>query len=127
MNPTKSEVAFFSTWTRETRQIYSPVGRKGGGDSYGALQIPYMLAKFVFPLMKYEGFVGLTLSEASAKNMEYRHALKDHWKALKVQRQDAKGVHARAFELARPLSFVRSFVAARSRHARGGAWTGRLR
>merc|ERR1719197_683189 len=41
--------------------------------------------------MKYEGFVGLTLSEASAKNMEYRHALKDHWKALKVQRQDAKG------------------------------------
>ena len=37
-----------------------PLGRRpegrfaGGGDSYGLLQIPYMLAKFVFPMMKYE-------------------------------------------------------------------------
>jgi len=90
--PTVEETKRFLTWTFTTRQNYSPVGRTGGSDAYGALQIPFMLAKFVFPLMKYEGFVGLTLSEASAKNMEYRHALKDHWKALKVQRQDAKGV-----------------------------------
>ena len=31
--PTVEETKLFSTWTRETRQIYSPVGRKGGGDT----------------------------------------------------------------------------------------------
>ena len=30
-----------------------------------------MLSKFVFPLMKYEGWNGLTLAAAKAKNQEY--------------------------------------------------------
>ena len=42
----------------------------GGGDSYGALQIPYMLAKFVFPLMKYEGYVGLTMAVGAGEGEE---------------------------------------------------------
>ena len=58
--PTVEEAKLFSTWTYKTRQNYSCVGRQGGGNSYGALQIPYMLAKFVFPMMKYDGFTGLT-------------------------------------------------------------------
>ena len=28
----------------------------------GLRQLPYMLAKFVFPLMKYDGYVGLTVA-----------------------------------------------------------------
>ena len=81
-----------------TRQAYSPVGRKGGGDSYGLLQIPYMLAKFVFPLMKYDGYVGLTMAQAKAKNQEYCHELKEHWKSLKVREPDASVVRVRRLE-----------------------------
>ena len=47
--PTVEEAKLFSTWMYKTRQYYSAVGRKGGGDLYGSLQIPYMLGKFVFP------------------------------------------------------------------------------
>ena len=90
--PTVEEAKLFSTWTYKTRQNHSAVGRKGGGDSYGLLQIPYMLAKFVFPMMKYEGFVGLTVAEATKKNQEYCHELKEHWKALKVQEPDRSTV-----------------------------------
>ena len=92
--PTVEEAKLFSTWTYETRQKYSPVGAQGGGDSYGALQIPHMLAKFVFPLMKYEGFIGLTIAEAQAQNQIYCHELKEHWKALKVRQTDARVVLA---------------------------------
>ena len=46
----------FSTWTYTTRHRFSCVGRAGGGDSYGDLQIPYMLGPYVFPLMGYEGW-----------------------------------------------------------------------
>ena len=59
-----------------------------------------MLAKFVFPLMKYEGFVGLTMAQAKAKNHEYCHELKEHWKALKVQEPNASVVRAPRFERA---------------------------
>ena len=42
--PTVEETKLFSTWVYTMRQKYSAVGSKGGGDSYGLLQIPYMLA-----------------------------------------------------------------------------------
>ena len=92
--PTIEETKRFSTWVFTTRCRYSCVGRKGCGDSYGALQIPYMLAKFVFPLMQYEGYVGLTVAQAACKNQEYCHELKEHWKSLKVQVPDATVVRA---------------------------------
>jgi hypothetical protein len=94
--PTVEETKLFSTWTYTTRQKYSPVGRKGGGDAYGLLQIPYMLAKFVFPLMKYDGYVGLTMAQAKAKNQEFCHELKEHWKSLKVREPDASVVRTAA-------------------------------
>ena len=93
--PSVEEAKLFSTWVYTTRQAYSSVGRRGGGDSYGLLQIPYMLAKFVFPLMKYEGFVGLSIAQAAAKNQEFCHELKEHWRALKVQEPDRSVVRAR--------------------------------
>ena len=49
-----------------------------------------MLAKFVFPLMKYDGFVGLTMAEAKAKNQNYCNELKEHWKALKTQETEVR-------------------------------------
>ena len=100
-SPTVDETKLFSTWAYSTRATYSCVGRKGCGDSYGALQIPYMLAKFVFPLMQYEGYVGLTVAQAACKNQEYCHELKEHWKALKVQQPQATVVSARV-RLERP-------------------------
>ena len=58
----------------------------------GLRQLPYILAKLVFPLMKYEGYVGLTVAQADAKNGEFRLELKEHWKALKTQETDASTV-----------------------------------
>ena len=81
----------FSTYTYEHRESYSCVGRKGGGDLYGELQIPYMLGKFVFPLMGYEGWVGLSLAEVKAKNAPFCQELRDHWKALKVDDEAPTG------------------------------------
>ena len=89
--PTVEEVKRFATYTYEHRDRYSCVGRKGGGDSYGELQIPYMLGKFVFPLMGYEGWTGLTLAEAKAKNAPLCQELREHWKALKVQEEQPSG------------------------------------
>lgn len=86
--PTIDDAKQFSTWVHTTRQSYSCVDRKGCGDSVGNLQLPYMLAKFVFPMMKYEGWVGLSLHEAKIKNQEYCHELSAHWKALNVSQPD---------------------------------------
>ena len=69
--PTVEEAKQFSTWVYSTRQKWSRVGRTGVGDSMGLRQLPYMLAKFVFPMMKYEGYIGLTMAQAAAKNAEF--------------------------------------------------------
>ena len=54
----------------------------------GELQIPYMLCKFAFPLLKYEGWVGLTDVQAKAKNKaEFCPELRAHWKQLRVQQK----------------------------------------
>ena len=37
--------------------------------------LPYMLAKFVFPLMQYEGWRGLTNAQAQQKNEQHRATL----------------------------------------------------
>ena len=52
--PTVQDAKDFSSWVYSTRKYWSRVGRTGIGDSMGLRQIPYMLAKFVFPLMGYE-------------------------------------------------------------------------
>ena len=81
---------------RTRRYKFLCAGRKGGSDAYGMLQIPYkMLGKFVFPMMKYEGWAGLTTAQAKAKNQEMCHELREHSKALKVQEQDASVVRQR--------------------------------
>ena len=88
-SPSVDDAKAFSTWLYSSRERWSRVGRAGVGDSMGLRQVPYMLAKYVFTLMKYEGYVGLTKAEADAKNAEFKHELREHWKALKTQEQDA--------------------------------------
>ena len=44
------------------------IGLWACGDAYGDLQIPYMLGKFVFPRLGYDGWAGLSVVEAEAKN-----------------------------------------------------------
>ena len=89
--PTIEEMKRFSTYSYAHRSSYSCVGRKGGGKSYGALQIPYMLGKFVFPAMGYEGWTGLTIAQAKAKNAPLCTELREHWQALNVQEEQPSG------------------------------------
>ena len=62
--PTLADMKAFQTHKYLHRETHSSVGRQGCGDSVGMLQIPYMLGKFVFPLMGYKGWTGLSLAEA---------------------------------------------------------------
>ena len=87
--PTLEDMKAFQTYKYLNRETYSSVGRQGCGDEMGSLQIPYMLGKFVFPMMRYKGWTGLSLAEAKAKNKPLADALRDNWKALKVQQPDA--------------------------------------
>ena len=87
--PTLADMKAFQTYKYLNRETYSSVGRQGCGDSLGSLQIPYMLGKYVFPMMGYKGWTGLSLAEAKANNKPFADALRDNWKALKVQQPDA--------------------------------------
>jgi hypothetical protein len=84
--PTLEDVKLFSTHTYCNRKhAYSCTGRQGHGDACGALQIPYMLARCVFPGMGYEGWAELSLAEAREKSKPFSRELRAHWQSLKVQ------------------------------------------
>ena len=65
-----------------TRDLVSAIGREGLGDSF-ELQIRYMLAKFVFPALKYNGWTGLNAHELHKKAEPYKFAVKEQWERLK--------------------------------------------
>jgi len=44
---------------RERKNQYSTTGEEGMGDSWGALAVPYLLAKYVFPMLEHVGWVGM--------------------------------------------------------------------
>ena len=58
--PTVELVEHFVTYAFCTRDLVSAIGREGLGDSF-ELQIRYMLAKFVFVALKYNGWEGLNV------------------------------------------------------------------
>ena len=86
--PDLEDMKRFSTWVYSAagRERFSCAGRKGCGDAYGDLQIPYMLGKFVFPRLGYNGWAGLSVAEAQTKNAPLATELRGHWKALKTHR-----------------------------------------
>jgi len=53
-------------------------------DSWGALAVPYLLAKYVFPMLEYPGWVGLKEHELKEKSQPYALELRQHWAKLKV-------------------------------------------
>ena len=59
VGPTVEHVLHFQTHGFKTRQNYSSLQLDGLGDSWGELAVPYLLAKFVFTVLKYPGWVGL--------------------------------------------------------------------
>ena len=53
------------------------------GDSFGALQVPYLLPKFGFPLLQLRGWVGLGAAELEMKAAPFKIALREDWRQLK--------------------------------------------
>ena len=82
------------------RQVYSTTGAQGMSDSWGERVVPYLLAKFVFPLMEYPGWVGLNALELAEKQKPYSFELRKHWQALKSSR-----VRSRACQIVGPCPF----------------------
>ena len=69
---------------KERRYEFSTTGECGMGDSWGALAVPYLLAKYVFPLMQHVGWVGLREAELLEKARPYSLELRANWARLKV-------------------------------------------
>ena len=69
---------------KERRYEFSTTGECGMGDSWGALAVPYLLAKYVFPLMQHVGWVGLREAEVLEKARPYSLELRANWARLKV-------------------------------------------
>ena len=80
--PSVELVKHFVTYAFCTRDLVSAIGREGLGDSF-ELQIRYMLAKFVFPALEYNGWTGLNAHELHKKAEPYKFAVKEQWQRLK--------------------------------------------
>ena len=54
------------------------------GDSWGQLAVPYLLPRYVFPLMEYAGWTDLRVHELDALCLPYKKELHANWDGLKV-------------------------------------------
>jgi len=82
VGPTVKLVEHFVTYCFCTRDRVSAIGREGLGDSF-ELQIRYMLAKFVFVSLEYDGWTGLSEHEQHTKAEPYKFAVREQWQRLK--------------------------------------------
>ena len=80
--PTDEVLKAFSSHCFANRKSYSTLGNVGMGPSFGARQMPYLLPKFGFPLLKMPGWVGLEEQALETKAAPFKMALVAHWKAL---------------------------------------------
>ena len=81
--PTVDLAVHFVTHGFKERQNYSPTGAMGMSDSWGERVVPYLLAKFVFPMMKYPGWVGLGAHALAEMQKPYSIELRKQWQSLK--------------------------------------------
>ena len=79
VGPTLELAKHFTTCCYETRDYESSLGHKGTGDSF-ELQLRYFLAKTMFPMLGYPGWVGLSESALSEKCEPYKTEIREHWK-----------------------------------------------
>jgi len=54
------------------------------GDSFGIKQLPYLLAKFLFPMLRMAGWADLDEETLDTKAAPYKIALRSHWRAMVV-------------------------------------------
>ena len=66
------------------RKNYSTTGEVGMGDSWGALTVPYLLAKYVFPKMEHAGWTGLREAALLEKCRPFALELRANWARLKA-------------------------------------------
>lgn len=82
--PTLEQARRFQTHGYYERSIeYSSVGAEGMGDSWGRLAVPYLLPRYVFPYLQFEGWVGLGVAERNEKVRPFLLELKENWDNLK--------------------------------------------
>ena len=82
VGPSVELVEHFVAYAFCTRDSVSAIGREGLGDSF-ELQIRYMLAKFVFVALKYNGWEGLNAHALHEKAEPFKFAVKVQWQRLK--------------------------------------------
>ena len=61
----------FQTHGYHERLTFSTVDDSGMGDSWGKLAVPYLLARYVFPLMEYADWADLRVHELAALCLPY--------------------------------------------------------
>ena len=82
VGPTIELAVRFQTHGFKERSSFSVTGEQGMGDSWGELAVPYLLAKCVFPLNGYVGWVGLRESELADKARPYAIELRTNWQVM---------------------------------------------
>ena len=68
---------------------FSTTGEEGMSDSWGMLAVPYLLAKYMFPIVGHAGWTGLTEHGLKEKVKPWTLELRTNWTRLKA-------LHARA-------------------------------
>ena len=71
---------------------FSIVGRKGLYDAYFEVHLAYNLARKVFPMMGLAEWVSLSKTERKQRALPFKEAIQEHFKAIKVSRQDVAGM-----------------------------------
>ena len=84
VGPTVEVMKDFSSHCFSNRKFYSTLGNLGMGKSFGALQLPYLVPKYGFPLLQMPGWVGLEKEALETKAAPFKIALREHWKELTV-------------------------------------------
>ena len=82
--PTVALAKAFSSYCFTHREKYSPLGNEGMGDSFGIKQLPYLLAKYSFPMLRLAGWADLDEASLDTKAAPYKIALRSHWKAMVI-------------------------------------------
>ena len=82
IGPTVELLKDFAAYCFTHRVKYSVLGNEGLGNSFGALQVPYLLPKYGFPMLKFPGWVGLDEEALLTKASPYKIALRAEWKRL---------------------------------------------
>ena len=84
VGPTVAVMKAFSSHCFSNRKFYSTLSNLGMGASFGALQLPYLVPKYGFPLLQMPGWVGLEEEALETKAAPFKIALRTHWKELTV-------------------------------------------